>query len=245
MALKWATAIKQIFQSSRLALVILGHYPPVNASVYTPRKMRLSPNHFIVRTTPAGSFPDLHLRSGPAQPGECEVGKERGVRIEARGENGTIYLNSDSLGWTLSPPSPSAAAATAQATAPASHAPGVADSSGPFNVSHPHRFVPSFRVDRDRLEAGGFSDAVRLSAARSFDLAVIGAGDGVGNNRENIAEGEEERSRMAQKREQLPSFSGSRPGGALLRGDFESMNASAGFLSIEVMGAQQHEEAQT
>ncbi|CAM9841895.1 unnamed protein product, partial [Pylaiella littoralis] len=221
--------------------------PPGGTATRLKARMEHNPTDndrmHAIRTRHGGlevaSAADLHLRSGPAQPGECEVGKERGVRIEAIGENGTIHLNSDSLGWTLSPPSPSAAAATAQATAPASHAPGVADSSGPFNVSHPHRFVPSFRVDRDRLEAGGFSDAVRLSAARSFDLAVIGAGDGVGNNRENIAEGEEERSRMAQEREQLPSFSGSRPGGALLRGDFESMNASAGLLSIEAIDSVQ------
>lgn len=198
---------------------------------------------------PLGPLPDLHLQSGPPIPGEGGGQGERGVHIEASGQHGMIHLNSDSLGWMSSSSSASASAsasattATATATAPKQgtgpvpNPSGFTNHSGSLNTSYsPHRFVPSFRVDGNRFEAGGFSDAVRLSAARSFDLAVIRADDGVEKTGDTNVGKEDERRRMRQEREQSSrSSSWSRSEAAQLRGDSESMNASAGLVSVEVM----------
>lgn len=226
---KKVTANTQIFRLALLPLVILRYYNgeplPANA---------LQPKEFVLSSPLCPLFPDLHLRSGPAEPGEGAESRERHMRIEARGEHGSINLTSDSLRWTSSSSSPTASvAATAQATGPASNASGV-NPSGYLNTSYPHHFVPSFRVDGHRLEAGGFSDAVRLSAARLFNLAVISAVDGAEKTGDNNVGKEGESRRMGQEWEQRSRLVGSRSEAALLRGDLGSMNASAGFVSVEV-----------
>lgn len=155
------------------------------------------------------------------------------MRITARGRNGTIGLESPSLVWTSS-------------------SAGVADSSGGASGHPPSGSCPPdntsclgaspfFRVDGERLEAVGFSDAIRLSAGRSFDLAVASS-TGVGEKGGETGVEEEEREpeggtgkqgeEQEKGRRSRPLASGTTA--ALLRGDSGSLNASAGVVKVEV-----------
>ena len=178
-------------------------------------------------------FPDLHLSSGAARPGAGGPDVQGAVRVTAGGKHGTIGLDSASLVWTSSSSSTGAAANSSDATGCSSHSP-PPDNSSCLDVA-----APFVTVDGRRLEAVGFSDAIRLSAGRSFDLAVAGGG-GVGENgaQESVpgeqSEGEAGEQEEGREKGRRSRLRGSGSTAALLSGDSGSLNASAGVVTVEV-----------
>lgn len=149
--------------------------------------------------------------------------------ITARGKHGTIDLDSASLVWT---PSSSMVAANNS-----SEATGCSTGSVPSpHASCLDAAAPPFvRVDANRLEAVGFSDGVRLSAGRSFNLAVAGAGVGQERGARNVQGGRPEGETGEREEDGRRSMlSGSGLTAALLKGDSGSLNASAGVVKVEV-----------
>lgn len=153
--------------------------------------------------------PGLHLLSG-TEP-------DSNVRIRARGERGGIYLSSDVLHWTASS---SFANSSGTFAAGASSANGVrvgvpahnrrgegaAVGKGERRGAAGEEYEASFRIDEDTLETRGLT-TVKLGAGRSFDLTVVGWPEGG----------------MADE-----------PSGGAVRGDVESLNASAGVVNVQV-----------
>lgn len=120
--------------------------------------------------SPRPQFSDLHLRSGKVQrslPG----GKtgEGHIHAARSGQHGTIRLGSDSLEWSTRSPSLSSSNMSTSAAKTSSERLSSCPRCGSTS--------PFLRVDADSMEASGFLEGVRLSAARSFDFAVVG-GDG-------------------------------------------------------------------
>lgn len=155
----------------------------------------------------------------------------------ASDEYGTIRLGSESLEWSSRPPSLAASTNSSGTTE---------NTSEHFNA-HPRDFrnsSPFFGVDADNMEACGFSEGVKLSAARLFDLAVVGtarATIGADAEERNIVqvEGNTGANHEAGKIEGLAQgrgLNGTASGleAALLRGDTESLNASAGVVNVKV-----------
>ncbi len=160
------------------------------------------------------------------------------MRIAPEGGHGEIRLDSASLRWESAPPAGGAAnSSTGSANSSCSLPPG-----GSRQPSCPRAPAagPSVRVDGESLEAVGFSDAVRLGAARSFDLAVTGfdtegkegGGDGTEENERVVRQGQGQGQGQQEQAEGRRSRLGSPA--ALLRGDSGSMNARAGFINVEV-----------
>lgn len=137
------------------------------------------------------------------------------VHIAARGEHGLIHLRSNSLEW--SPTSPSLP-------------------ESPCSEGHPRAAVASLRVDDGTLEATGFSEAVRISAAGSFEVAIAAAGEEQKERRGNDGIGHEQGRGVGEGPQQhrLSSGSGLETKAALLKGDAGSLNTSAGVVNVEV-----------
>ncbi|CAM9172550.1 unnamed protein product, partial [Ectocarpus sp. 8 AP-2014] len=158
---------------------------------------------------PAG---DLHLQSGVARPGGEVLGGD--VHVAARGEHGLIHLRSGSLEW--SPASPSLPEC-------------------PSSDCHPRGAVASLRVDDGTLEATGFSEAVRLSSARSFEVAIAAAGEEQKEGGKNDGIGHEQGRGVGEGPRQhgYSSETGLETNAALLKGDAGSLNTSAGVVNVE------------
>lgn len=140
------------------------------------------------------------------------------MQIGTRGKRGGVYLNSDVLHWTSSS---SFANSSGTSVADESSTTGVrldlparnkgegaggAVGEGARQGTAAEHKEASFRIDEDTLEARGLA-AVKLSADRSFDLNVAGWPEGGG------AGG---------------------PNGGAVRGDLESVSASAGVVNVQV-----------
>ncbi|CAM9172228.1 unnamed protein product [Ectocarpus sp. 4 AP-2014] len=155
---------------------------------------------------------DLHLQSGIARPGGEVLGGD--VHVAARGEHGLIFLRSVSLEW--SPASPS-----------------LSDCSS--SDCHSRGAVASLRVDDGTLEATGFSEALRLSSARSFEVAITAASEEQKEGGENDGIGHEQGAGVGEGPHQhgFSSGSGLETKAALLKGDAGSLNTSAGVVNVE------------
>lgn len=154
----------------------------------------------------------------------------------ARGNRSTIRLDSPSLVWTSSSTGVTNTARLAGCSS--SGKPSLPED----NSSCLGAAGPFVRVDGERMEAVGFSDVIRLSAASSFDLAVAGGG-GEEESGMDGGQAEEEGAGKQQgggeedgRRSRMPwSGSGAGPtASALLRGDSGSLNATAGVVMVEV-----------
>ncbi|CAM9553991.1 unnamed protein product [Scytosiphon promiscuus] len=180
---------------------------------------------------------DLHLRSGKAQRSVAGGKPEKGdLQTAASGEYGAIRLGSDSLEWSSRPPS-----------LPSSTSPREASENSPegSTLFSPHFRNGSlfFRVDANNMEASGFSEGVGLSAARSFGLEVVGSdsvtsSDGGEESKDGRGEGNAGVKHAKGKSEGLAQGLGSSliasgSGRAMLRGNTESMNASAGSVNVK------------
>lgn len=153
--------------------------------------------------------PGLHLLSGTEQGSD--------VRIETRGKRGGVYLISDVLHWVSSSNfanSPASFAADESSTTrvgsdvPARNRRGgeAAAGEGARQGTAAEHEEASFRIDEDTLEARGLA-TVKLGASRSFDLNVVGWRGG---------------------------GAAAEPNGGAVRGDLNSVNASAGTVNVQV-----------
>lgn len=140
------------------------------------------------------------------------------VHVAARGEHGLIRLRSGSLEW--SPASPS-----------------LPDC--PSSDCHPRGAVASLRVDDGTLEATGFTEALRLSSARSFEVAIAAASEEQKEGGKNDGIGHEQGGGVGEGPHQhgFSSGSGLETKAALLKGDAGSLNTSAGVVNVEVRGS--------